>query len=382
MSNKRVGIFIYYEWLSVSSSLISTIRFLTENGYFVDVFHLYDDTINIFKPETDRVNSIAIKSGKKKWLTLILFFIASIKGVIKNKYSFFIGVDQEGIIAAGLLGKIKKVPYIYYSLEIITKEDVSKEKGIRKLVLKIRKSLENYFSKNAQIAITQDNYRTDVLVEDNNIKRERVLIVPNSYYFTIKNPCDQNVLNIQIPADKKIIIYTGSVIPEMAIEEIINSMYLWPENTILILHAPYKTAYLEEIIQLIKKKNIEKKAVVSTGQVSFEDLCCLIKKADIGISFYRPVNKSFALGPAGKVSFYLSQGVPIITNKIPSVMDLVQKYKCGICVDSAKDLGYAIKKILDNYPKFSANTKICYENDLEFSKYFKKVLNKIESYEK
>jgi glycosyltransferase involved in cell wall biosynthesis len=346
------------------------------------VFHLYDDTIDVFKPESDKVNSIAIKSGKKKWLTLILFFISSLEGVLKNKYNFFIGVDQEGIIAAGLLAKIKKVPYIYYSLEIITKEDVLKEKGIRGFVLRTRKSLENYFSKNAQITIVQDNYRADVLIEDNNIKKERIFFVPNSYYFTIKNSCDQNNFNIQIPTDKKIIIYTGSVIPEMAIEEIINSIGLWPENTVLIMHAPYKTIYLEEMIKLINKKNIEKRVIISTDQVSFEELCCLIKKADIGISFYRPVNKSFALGPAGKVSFYLSQGVPIITNKIPSVMDLVQKHKCGICVDSAKDLGYAIKTILDNYSEFSANTKICYENDLEFSKYFKKVLNQIELYGK
>jgi glycosyltransferase involved in cell wall biosynthesis len=382
MFKKRAGIFIYYEWLSVSSSLISAIRFLTENGYSVDVFHLYDDTIDIFKPESDKVNSIAVKSGKKKWLTLILFFIASIKGVIKNKYSFFIGVDQEGIIAAGLLGKIKKVPYIYYSLEIITKEDVLKEKGIRRFVLKIRKSLENYFSKNAQITITQDSYRTDVLVEDNNIKRERVFIVPNSYYFTLQRPCNYNNFNFQIPTDKKTIIYTGSIIPEMAIEEIINSMDLWPENTVLILHTPYKTVYLEEIRQLIKKKNIEKRAIVSTGQVSFEELCCLIKKADIGISFYRPINKSFALGPAGKVSFYLSQGLPIITNKIPSVMDLVKKYRCGICVDMVREMGDAIRTILENYSEFSVNTKICYENELEFSKYFKKVLKQIESYEK
>lgn len=382
MTNKRAGIFIYYEWLSVSPSLISTIRFLSESGYHVDVFHLYDDTIDVFKPESETVNSIAIKSGKKKWLTLMLFFISSINAAIKNKYSFFIGVDQEGMIAAGLAGKIKRTPSIYYSLEIITKEDVLKEKGLRGFILKIRKSLEDYFSKNAEITVTQDHYRTDVLVEDNGIKRERVFIVPNSYYFNSEDKSIQKELDIQIPIDKKIIIYTGSVILEMAIDEIINSIDLWPENTVLLMHVPYKTSYLEEMISLIKKKNMEDRVIISVGQLSFEELCSLIKKAEIGISFYRPVNKSFALGPAGKVSFYLSQGIPIITGKIPSVMDLVQKYKCGVCVESPRDLGYAIKIILDDYSEFSANTKICYESDLEFSKYFKKVLNKIESYEK
>jgi hypothetical protein len=114
--NKRVGIFVYYEWLSVSPSLISSIRLLTENGYFVDVFHLYNDSIDIFRPESERVNAISIKSGKIKLLTLILFFGASIRGTFRKKYSFFLGVDQEGIIAAGFLGKIKKIPYAYYSL--------------------------------------------------------------------------------------------------------------------------------------------------------------------------------------------------------------------------------------------------------------------------
>lgn len=378
MVEKRVGIFIYYEWLSVSPSLVSTIRFLTENGYFVDVFHLYDETFGIFKPEFDKINSISVRSGKRKWLTLILFLVTSIKNVMKHRYGFFIGVDQEGIIAAGLLGKIKKVPYIYYSLEIITEEDVLKEKGIRGIVLRIRKFLESYFSKNADITITQDNYRADVLVEDNNIDKKKVFIVPNSYYFTIQKACN-NIFNLQIPADKKIIIYTGSIIPEMSIEDILNHMDLWPENAILMLHVPYKTNYLKEIEKLIKEKNIEEKIIISIGQLSFEDLCCLIKKADIGISFYRPANKSFALGPAGKVSFYLSQGLPIITNKIPSVMDLVKNYRCGICVNSAREAGDAIKTILDNYSEFSANTKICYENELEFSKYFKKVLEKVES---
>jgi len=379
MLEKRAGIFIYYEWLSVSPSLVSAIRFLTENGYFVDIIHLYDETFGVFKPESDKATSIPVRSGKKKWLTLILFLVTSIRNVMKHRYGFFIGVDQEGIIAAGILGKIKKVPYIYYSLEIITEEDVAKEKGIRRFALKIRKSLENYFSKNAQITITQDSYRTDVLIEDNDIDKRRVFIVPNSYYFTLQRPCNYNNFNFQIPTDKKTIIYTGSIIPEMAIEEIINGMGLWPKDTLLILHTPYKTAYLEEIEQLIKKNNIEQKVIISIGQLSFEELCCLIKKADIGISFYRPISFNKALGPAGKVSFYLSQGLPIITNKIPSVMDLVKKYRCGICVDTVREMGDAIRTILENYSEFSANTKICYENELEFSKYFKKVLEKVES---
>jgi len=61
------------------------------------------------------------------------------------------------------------------------------------------------------------------------------------------------------------------------------------------------------------------------------------------------------------------------------VEDLIFKYNCGICVDKPKEIGEAVKKILDNYSEYSKNTKKCYEEELEFSKHFKKFL---EHYEK
>ncbi|MBA4319306.1 MAG: hypothetical protein C0412_12970, partial [Flavobacterium sp.] len=240
--------------------------------------------------------------------------------------------------------------------------------------------LENYFSKNANLTIVQDIYRAKVLIEDNGIDKNRIFIVPNSYYFTSQKLSNFPIPNLRVPTDKKIIIYTGSIIPKMAIEDIISYIDSWPKNTILMLHTPYRTDYLKEIEKIIKQKRLEQKIFVSVRRLSFEELCCLLKKADIGLSFYRPINKSFAFSPSGKISFYLSQGLPFITNKIPSAVDLVSKYKCGICVDKIEEVGEAISKILENYSEFSANTKICYENELEFSKFFKKVLEYYENF--
>ena len=379
MLEKRIGIFIYYEWLSIAPSILSVIRVLTENSYFVDVFHLHDESLGKFKPESEKVTSITVNSGKLKIITLLKFFIISLKRIIKKDYKFFIGTDQEAIMISGILSKIKKVPNVYYSLEILTKEDISKEKGLRKILLLIRRLLENYFSKRAESTIIQDKYRAEVLIQDMGIKKERIFLIPNSYDFDpekIKNIPD---LDFPIPKDKKVIIYAGSIIPEMAIEELVNSIKFWPENTILILHTPYKTPYLEEIIKLIKNNNLEERVIVSVRKLSFEELFSLLKEAHIGISLYRFTNKSFELATSGKLNFYLVQGLPFISSRIPYVEDLIFKYNCGICVDKPKEIGEAVKKILDNYSEYSKNTKKCYEEELEFSKHFKKFL---EHYEK
>ncbi|GAH53858.1 unnamed protein product, partial [marine sediment metagenome] len=276
---------------------------------------------------------------------------------------------QEGIIVAGILSKIKKVPCIFYSLEIVAKEDIAKRKPVGRLLLMTKKFMESYFSREANITVVQDKYRASILTRDNAIDRKKIFIVPNSYYFTSRRDISYDVDYLQIPANKKIIIYTGSVIPEMAIKDIIKSIDLWPKETLFMLHTPYRTIYLERIKQFIKENNLEHKVLVSIKRLSFEELCSLINKAHIGIALYKPVNKNYYLTPSGKVSFYLAQGIPIIVNDVPLLKEFVSKYKCGMYIEKAKEIGNAVKVILKDYPSFSVNAKICYQQELKFSRY-------------
>ena len=378
MREKRVGIFVYYEWLSLAPSILSAIRVLAENGYAVDVFHLYDGSLGQFNPESERVTSIPVRSRGLDIVTLITFFIVSFKRTRKKDYQFFMGADQEGIIVSGILSKIKKVPNVYYSLEILTKGDIVKERGFTRALLSMRRLLERYFAKRADSTIVQDKYRAEVLIQDLGIKRERIFLVPNSYDVDPEKMKDIPDLDFPIPQDKKVMVYAGSIIPEMAIEELIHSIPYWPEHTLLILHTPYQTPYEKEIRGLITNSNLEERVIFSQRELSFEQLLSLFRKAHIGISLYRFDNKSFELATSGKLSFYLMAGLPIISSRIPYVEDLISKYNCGICVDTPKEVGEAITKILGNYSEYSQNTKKCYEEELSFSKHFKKFLEHYE----
>jgi len=374
MVEKKVAILVYWGWLSLSPSLVSAIKLLSENGYVVQVVYLYDKKFGIFEPKIDRVQATAIMPPRKTLINLLRFLITSFRIVNRDQFKFLIGVDQEGIIVAGILGMIQRISYIYYSLEILLKKDVAKKRGIKRLFLRLKKSLESYFSRHANITIVQDWYRGNALIEDNALDKRKIIIVPNSYYFSNRKNNNYEINMPPISNEKKIIIYTGSIIPEMAIEEIIKHLTLWPEDTFFILHTPYKNTYLEYIQLLIKKNKLSDRVFVSIKKLNFEELCLLIKKAHIGLSFYTPINRNFVLSPSGKISFYLSQGVPIIANTVPSVRDLISKYKCGVFVNSFEEVGNGIRFILENHSEFSKNAKKCYEQELEFSKYFSKVI--------
>lgn len=377
---KRVAIFVYYGWISISPSLVSAIKILSENGYLVDIIYLYNDIFGYFESDLSNVRSIYVKPYKNKYLLPFQFFIACFNITKSYRYDFYIGVDQEAIITAGILAKIKKVPYIYYSLEILAKEDIAKKKWFKKNYWSIKKNLESYFSRKAFAAIVQDEYRANILINDNKIDVNKIFIVPNSYYF-VENNMKYNNYDLCIPFGKKLIIYAGSIIPGLGIIEIISHMNLWPEDTAFILHAPHITPYLEEVEQIISQNKLGNKIIISIKRLSFDGLCTLIRKAHIGISFYDPIDKNSELACSGKVTFYLSQGIPIIINNIsPQSKELVSKYRCGVCVNSSEDVGKAIQTILGNYSEFSENAKIAYEQKLEFPRHFNKILEHIDSF--
>lgn len=377
---KRVALFVYYGWISISPSLVSVMKILSEKGYLVDLIYIYEDVFGHYEPELSNVRSIYIKRAKHKYLLFLKFITKSFNITKSYQYDYYIGVDQEGIITAGILAKIRKVLYIYYSLEILAKDDIAKKKWFKKIYWSIKKYMESYFSRKAFATIVQDKYRANILIKDNKLDETKIYIVPNSYYFADNNINYKNY-DLGNPVDKKIIIYTGSIVQEVAIKEIIHHVNLWQDDTVLVLHTPHRTPYLEEVEQIISKNNLKNKILISIKRLTFDELCILIGQAHIGISFYESVDKNTELACSGKVSFYLSQGIPIIINSVsPQSKELVDKYECGVCVKSSRDVGEAIKIILGNYSEFSENAKIAYEQELEFSKHFNQLLEHINEY--
>jgi len=379
---KRVAMFVGYGWLSVSPSLVSAIRLLTEQGYWVDVIHIYSSEFEVYSPKLDKLHIELVAPYKNNRLNILFkvfrLLFCSFKFTRKQKYNFFIGVDLEGIIVAGILSRILKTPYIYYSLEIFSKEDIAEEKGVNRLVHKVQKFFEVFYSRSASYTIIQNEMRADFLVKDNGIEKSKIFIVPNSYYFVEQKNGDCIDSIIKIPDNKTIVIYAGSVQPEMAIDEIVTYLDLWAEDTVLLIHTPYITEHLEDIKKLISQKNLQEKVIFSSKKLSFEALAALVRKAHIGISFYKQVDNNHKLCPSGKVSFYLSQNLPVIVNNIPSSESIINSWNCGVCVDTGKAVGGAIQEILDSYDAFSAKAKTCYEQEFEFSKYFNHALESIE----
>jgi len=82
---------------------------------------------------------------------------------------------------------------------------------------------------------------------------------------------------------------------------------------------------------------------------------------------------------SGKISDYLQHGLPIVVNEVIGPNELVNDYQCGVVVQHADRIAEALSQIFHNYADFSENACKCFDDMLELSANFKKVIQKIDS---
>lgn len=85
------------------------------------------------------------------------------------------------------------------------------------------------------------------------------------------------------------------------------------------------------------------------GQLSRSDAKELMLKSKAGLVTFLPAANHMEAQP-NKMFEYMSSGIPVIASHFPVWKEIIEKNKCGVCVDpsNAKDIAEAIKLIMEN----------------------------------
>jgi glycosyltransferase involved in cell wall biosynthesis len=81
---------------------------------------------------------------------------------------------------------------------------------------------------------------------------------------------------------------------------------------------------------------------------------------------------------SGKLSSYLHSGLPVVVNEAIGPRELVKTYDCGVCVSQASEIEEALKTIFERYDWYAENACRCFNERLEFGRYFESVIKKID----
>jgi glycosyltransferase involved in cell wall biosynthesis len=404
MSNSRIIITFPEAILDSIPCLCNIITLLSTNGYKIDLM-IYHDSDHIlpkfnrnvkthilysrryiFKNNNGNIthiintlyNLVLIVYYKIKKMSLLSLFI--LRNSIK-KYTCVIGINPTGIIMGYRYSQRLNVPIIYYSLELLLSSELStiEEKRIKPQELMI--------SKKSKFIIIYDLERAKLLSKDNDIPIEKFVIIPNSAPGSARRNKTRYWHNkFNLSAEKRIVLYTGSLGEWTGVSEIIESAIFWPRDWILVVHTRDNSESSDEYEKL--------KRIPNNGNVYFSvkpvprlEYDALIDGADIGIAFYKIVpgspftmnNITFMGLCSGKLAYYLRSGLPVIINNVTSASDFVIQEKCGVSVTSKDEVSQAISTIAMDYEKFSQNSLDAYGKYFDISKYFTQLVENIEN---
>ena len=367
---KRIAIFAYFRAIAKSPSIISMVEMLEKNGYHVDIFTDADQIVPL--PIFDspnivfhRVSPRTVLSFLSSWgARFIQYLFSAFRSIVRGKFHCFIGIDQNGLIVATIIGKIFNIPLIYYSLELYYWKDMLSLKS------RIIKRLEVLFHRQTIVTIVQDTVRGATLVKENNVPNARMIFVPNSFIneFYHSTECNYLQRRFAIPKNKRIILMAGGIGDWTMSKKLAQVAYKWPEEWVLIIHGEGKKDYLNELRPFCDGKHV----ILSDKMVPYTKLDELVGSADIGLALYENWHQGiFEMSKAsGKIWQYLRCGLPVITMDFPSLVDLIEVENCGICVNSEKEVKIAIDKIFTDYDHKSNNAVKCYRNHGDFRKGF------------
>jgi len=311
-------------------NLFAIVELLCGDGYHVDLFGKKNPTIN---------QGSYIKGLQRFFLEDAN--IGNLEQLKKKKYSLIIGIDT-GIVIASKISRKLNVPYCYISYEIIFADEIGTEK----------KNDEIAACKDISFAICQDPVRSYFLSIENNIFINKIFNIPVTGNYKKKYPkSDFLYKHLKIPKDKKIALFAGSISKWSMTADIIKQTDSWPKNWVLVLHDRYGSnfGFLSSLI-----KNRPQIYISDRPLKTPDDLGELICSADVGIGLYQSNFKSSNEGKnlafvglsSGKLTTYLRFGVPVITNEIGQMSDMIRNKKLGQVITNVSEINPAeIEKI-------------------------------------
>ena len=208
--------------------------------------------------------------------------------------------------------------------------------------------------------------------------KQNPFVLVNAPYLHPKEKCLkidylQNELEVNNLKSKKIILYMGQVSAERDITPFAKAIDELGESFHLLVMGAYipQMAYVENL-----KKNFKNISFIN-GMPSPSHLQ-VASWAHIGILSYSFVDLNNVFCAPNKIWEYSGFGIPLISNDVPGIASLLQKYKSGIVVNigfsKINDIKNAILEIDSNHVEYCINSQKMFESS-DFKLQVAEILN-------
>lgn len=178
--------------------------------------------------------------------------------------------------------------------------------GKNSLPLRLFRSIEGLIGRMPDFFLCSSRRSKDCLLEDFGVVPEKVLlledVVPESF-FTVAS--DRHSQKGQIPSSKRVIIYTGSLLPGKGIQQLLEAMRcLCAESS--DLHFVLAGYPIEAARDYAAAHHLEDRCLL-TGQFSYAELAGWLALGDVAVE----PKEADAGEASGKLLHYMAAGLPV-----------------------------------------------------------------------
>jgi hypothetical protein len=278
----------------------------------------------------------------------------------KSKFDLVISIDRHGIIEANMIisGGSR---HIHLSYEIFFESETNAR----------FKKLERPCYERVELLVIQDKKRAEIFAKENGISLKEFFLPVSGGKSSFQSFQGRNLGHH--------ILALGSLAEWTMIPELIDCAIQKKFSLPVLLHGRYG-AMPEKIVRRIRgNKDVE---ISSRYFVSERDFYEFVSQAYIGYAMYQSIKGNKYLGKniedlglsSGKISTFLSCGVPIITNITGEFAMLIREFGAGVVVSEASEIPEAVARISKARDRYSRGANALFEQKLSFDLYRKELM--------
>jgi glycosyltransferase involved in cell wall biosynthesis len=264
----------------------------------------------------------------------------------RGRHDLLIGVEKAGLELAAWWGALSGTRFVYYSLELYLPD----HPGRRGFAWQWPR--ERACHARASGTIIQDRHRWEALRAANGIADQPVYFLPVGAAAAAREATPLAPARAMSTRSPFTLLSFGMQGPGRYTRELIAAAAALPAEFALHLHGPVYDAPTRRLAEGTLPPNVR----YTTRVLPESELPDLLASADVGLALYRcdSANDRLTAYSSQKVALYLRCGLPLITFRNDAYADLFSRFRCGEMVDDLAELGVAARRILDDYPSYSA----------------------------
>lgn len=280
-----------------------------------------------------------------------------------TKTDVLLANDLDTLLPNYLVSKIKRIPLVYDNHEYFTGVPELQD---RRFVRGLWKSIERFILPKLRYLYTVNDSIKKLYEEEYSVHMEVVRNIP---YKGIRS---EYKASIDIPANRKIIVYQGSGINiDRGVEELIEAMVYLNDVLLLVIGSG-------DVLPLIKDK-VKDLAIVDKvifiDKLPYDQLKSYTQLAHLGLTLDKDTNINYRYSLPNKLFDYIHAGIPVLSSRLIELEKVIDEYQVGAYIDSHDPFHIAerIRNVLEDEQKMSlwrvntlkASEELCWEKEGE-----------------